>query len=105
MSGGPILEDNGELIGINGRGSFPILNTGLVYQDGTQPPPEKIEEMRQYSWGVPVNTVLTQIDNNLITAYSLPLPKVVVADVNTPELTGWLRELEAEANTNYGQNR
>ena len=96
MSGGPILEDNGELIGINGKGSFPILNTGLVYQDGTQPAPEKIEQMRQYSWGIPVNTLLRQIDSNLMTAYNLPIPETV-AEVNTPELTGWLGELEATA--------
>ena len=96
MSGGPILNDDLQLIGINGRSSFPILNTGFIYEDGTQPSPEKIEQMRQYSWGVPTYTLLTQMDSNLITAYNLPLPEAV-AEVKTPELTGWLGELEATA--------
>ena len=37
MSGGAILNSRGELIGINGRSAYPILDTGYVYPDGSRP--------------------------------------------------------------------
>ncbi len=37
MSGGAILSTQGLLVGINGKSSYPILNTGYVYQNGKRP--------------------------------------------------------------------
>lgn len=96
MSGGAILNVNGELIGINGKSAFPIVNTGYVYQDGTQPNSEEIEQLRQLSWGVSINRLLVQVNPEIITAYGLPLPETV-GEVGKSELTGWLADLETKA--------
>ena len=96
MSGGAILNANGEVIGVNGKSAFPIVNTGYVYQDGTKPTPDEIEQMRQLSWGISLNLLLTKLDSKIIAAYNLPLPKTT-ADINNAKLTGWIGELETKA--------
>ncbi|MHC5937079.1 tetratricopeptide repeat-containing S1 family peptidase [Nostoc sp.] len=96
MSGGAILNIHGELIGINGRGAYPILNTGYVYPDGSRPTESEIKRMRSLSWGIPISTVLVQVNTEILTAYSLPLPNI--PDEDRPKvLTGWLGELEEKA--------
>ena len=74
MSGGAILNSMGELVGINGKSAYPILNTGYVYQNGKRPSESEIREMRKLSWGIPISTVLTWVDSDMLTAYKLPLP-------------------------------
>ena len=96
MSGGAIFNTDGEVIGINGKSSFPIINTGYDREDGTKPSAEEIEQYRQLSWGLSINRLLTQINPEIITAYNLPLPETKDT-IETPELIGWLGELEAKA--------
>ena len=73
MSGGAILNIRGEVIGINGKSAFPIINTGYTYQDGTTPDPKEIEQLRQLSWGLSINRLLMQINPVAIAKYSLPV--------------------------------
>ena len=96
MSGGAIINSRGELIGINGRSAYPILNTGYVYSDGSRPTELEIKQMRSVSWGIPVFTVLAQVNNDILTAYSLPLPQTRDR-LSEVKLTGWLGELEQKA--------
>ena len=96
MSGGPILTSMGELIGINGRSAHPILNIGYVYEDGTSPTDEQIQEYRQVSWGIPINTLLTYIKDEMAIAYNLPLPQEV-AKVETESYVGYPAEIEEKA--------
>ncbi|MBD2302449.1 serine protease, partial [Nostoc sp. FACHB-190] len=96
MSGGVILNSVGQIIGVNGKSAYPILNTGYVYPDGSRPSDAQIQQMRQLSWGIPISTFLAQVNNQILTAYSLPLPKSQ-PDVPTTQLTGWLGELEQKA--------
>ncbi|NJM71677.1 MAG: trypsin-like peptidase domain-containing protein, partial [Scytonema sp. RU_4_4] len=96
MSGGAILNSIGELIGINGRSAYPLLNTGYTYPDGSRPTGEEIKRMRSVSWGIPVFTVLAQVNTEILTAYSLPLPNTR-DDIPQTQLTGWLGELEQKA--------
>jgi tetratricopeptide (TPR) repeat protein len=96
MSGGAIINSRGQIIGINGRSAYPILNTGYVYPDGSRPSNAEIQAMRKLSWGIPISTVLAQVKPEILTAYSLPVPNIS-QPVPEAALTGWLGELEQKA--------
>jgi tetratricopeptide (TPR) repeat protein len=61
MSGGSLLNSSGQLIGIIGFNSQPILNDGYQYQDGTQPLPDVVKDWRKSSFAIPIAT-LAQLD-------------------------------------------
>ncbi|REJ43621.1 MAG: tetratricopeptide repeat protein [Microcystis flos-aquae DF17] len=95
MSGGGIFVD-GELIGINGRSAHPILSN-YIYEDGTkQPTDAEIQQMRAVNWGISINTLLTYIRPEILSAYNLPLPPVN-PDIETTAYTGYIAELETKA--------
>ena len=96
MSGGAILNTDGEVIGINGKSAFPIANSGYDNEDGTKPSAEEIAKLRQLNWGLSINRLLTQVNPEIITAYNLPLPETT-DNIESPKLTGWLGDLEAKA--------
>ncbi|MBD2139749.1 trypsin-like peptidase domain-containing protein, partial [Anabaena sp. FACHB-1237] len=96
MSGGAILDIQGNLVGINGISAYPILNSGYVYTNGKVPTNTEIQEFRKLSWGIPIRTVLAQVKPEVLTAYNLPLPDSKQELEEVP-LTGWLGELEAKA--------
>ena len=96
MSGGPIISSRGDLLGINGISSYPLLNSGYVYTNDKIPTNTEIQEFRKLSWGIPIKTVLGQVRPEVLTAYNLPLPDIKQQIAETP-LTGWLGELEAKA--------
>ncbi|BAZ13230.1 tetratricopeptide repeat protein [Calothrix sp. NIES-4071] len=96
MSGGAIINPQGRVIGINGKTAYPILNTGYEYQNGRRPSDEEIERMRKLSWGIPILTVLAQVQPNTLTAYNLPYPKIASTAPDI-QYTGWLGDLEKKA--------
>jgi S1-C subfamily serine protease len=61
MSGGALLNTQGQLIGVLGFNSQPILNFGYQYQDGSQPLALEIQIWRKSSFAIPIAT-LAQID-------------------------------------------
>ncbi|MFM6009549.1 MAG: trypsin-like peptidase domain-containing protein [Dolichospermum sp.] len=96
MSGGPIISNTGNLIGINGISSYPLVNSAYVYTNGKRPTNPEIQEFRKLSWGIPIKTVLAQVKPEVLTAYNLPIPDIKQTIAEVP-LTGWLGELEAKA--------
>jgi S1-C subfamily serine protease len=94
MSGGGIFSED-ELIGINGRSAHPILSN-YTYEDGTKPTDAEIQQMRAVNWGILLNTLLTYIRPEILSAYNLPLPPVN-PDIETTAYTGYIAELEAKA--------
>ena len=94
MSGGGIFFED-ELIGINGRSAHPILSN-YIYEDGTKPTDAEIQQMRAVNWGIPINTLLTYIRPEILSAYNLPLPQVN-PDIETTAYTGYIAELETKA--------
>jgi tetratricopeptide (TPR) repeat protein len=70
MSGGSLLNAQGQLIGIIGFSSYPILNEGYQYQDGSQPAAGEVAQWRKSSFAIPMATLAT-IDRQ----YAALLPK------------------------------
>jgi tetratricopeptide (TPR) repeat protein/S1-C subfamily serine protease len=94
MSGGGIFFED-ELIGINGRSAYPILSN-YIYEDGRKPTDAQIQQMRTVNWGIPLNTLLTYIQPEILTAYKLPLPKND-SSIENPVYTGYIAQLETKA--------
>ena len=58
MSGGPILNQRGEVIGINGIIANPIWGDPYVFKDGSKPNSSEREKMSHYSWGIAIKTAV-----------------------------------------------
>ncbi|MEJ1933834.1 serine protease [Nostoc sp. NIES-2111] len=59
MSGGPIFNQHGLLVGINGRLKNRDPDFGVyTFEDNTSPHPEILEQMVGSSWGIPITTYL-----------------------------------------------
>lgn len=66
MSGGPLLNEQAELIGINGMLKYPLQDNGaIVFDDGTTPSEKLFEQMETLSWAIPINDVDSQIKTSL----------------------------------------
>lgn len=57
MSGGPVLDADGALVGINGRLKFPPQGIQVYrFADGTTPSSALFQRMEALSWAIPVTT-------------------------------------------------
>ncbi|QYO62241.1 trypsin-like peptidase domain-containing protein [Leptolyngbya sp. 7M] len=67
MSGGPVLNRQGEVIGINGIYAHPLWGNPYVYADNSRPNDELRSRMRNSSWAVPVE-MLAQLAPQYVSA-------------------------------------
>ena len=59
MSGGPVLDRYGQLIGINGRSKYPLKGINVfIFADGSLPSEELFQEMETLSWAIPIGRFL-----------------------------------------------
>lgn len=58
MSGGPLLNRQGKVIGINGIHAYPLWGKSYVFADGTVTSPALWEQMSRLSWAIPIQTFL-----------------------------------------------
>ena len=59
MSGGPIFNTKGFLVGVHGRGKDRDPDFGVyTFEDGSEPSPKMLETMIDCSWGIPITSYL-----------------------------------------------
>ena len=62
MSGGSIINIDGQLIGINGLGKEPLFGNPYIYQNGQDIPQSQFEPMSQLSWGITSDSIVNFVD-------------------------------------------
>lgn len=66
MSGGPVLDEKGHLVGINGRLKYPFQSTSAYrYSDGSVPSIEVARKMETLSWAIPTHNSSIQLKSKL----------------------------------------
>jgi tetratricopeptide (TPR) repeat protein/S1-C subfamily serine protease len=91
MSGGPILDSFGNLVGINSTLAYPIKPV-YKYADGSKAPQDKVAEYQQANWGVPMYNLLTRLNPDILYSYK-QLPKLH----RTVTPSGYMAELDRKA--------
>lgn len=88
MSGGPVLDKEGRLVGINGRSKYPWNGMdAFVFADGSRPSVARFRQMEALSWAIPIATFDRLQRNGAANSPVSPEPPVPIR--NGVETPGW----------------
>ncbi len=58
MSGGPLLNYHGQVVGLNGLHQYPLWGNPYIFDDGSLPSATLQDQMQHYSWSIPMTVIL-----------------------------------------------
>ncbi|MDJ1181604.1 S1 family peptidase [Roseofilum casamattae] len=90
MSGGPVLNRYGEVVGINGKHKYPLWGNTYIFKDNSTPTAAVRKEMDASSWAIPIQTFLRYAPEFTTLAHSnAPFPgnsTPISIERNTPAI-------------------
>ncbi|AUT03339.1 peptidase S1 [Nostoc sp. CENA543] len=61
MSGGALLNNQGEVVGVNGLHAYPLWDIPSVFIDGSQAEEQLHQQITQLSWAVPMDKIVSMM--------------------------------------------
>ena len=61
MSGGPVLNDQGEVVAINGLHQDPVWGNPYRFKNGQKPSPALSQVLTDSGWAIPIETVIKTV--------------------------------------------
>jgi S1-C subfamily serine protease len=58
MSGGPVLNQRGQVVAVNGMHAYPLWGDPYIFEDGSRPNTSLQTKMVSLSWAIPIETAL-----------------------------------------------
>lgn len=101
MSGGALLNNKGELIGILGQGNAAITDNAYTYQDGSRPNAQTIAQMRSSSFAIPITRVGDAIANEIVNKVDKIAQQITVGIDSTKHGNGSGAIIAKKGNTYY----
>ncbi len=96
MSGGPLLNEMGELVAINGLHGNPLWEAQDLFEDGSEPCPPLQSLISRYSFGIPLETLVQLSANYVPSLKSDPHPPHLKTELS-PSEKALISKLEKEA--------
>ena len=91
MSGGPLLDELGYVVGINGKQAYPAVGDPYAFEDDTSPPAIERSTLVRSSWAIPIGVALEIMNRQGWSVDSppepTPLPEPTLKLTPSPEPT------------------